>query len=466
MSASGSQNQTRRNQTRRGIYREFFRHNAVIPFLIFSFLGLSGCHSPTKKQGANPRADQAPPAQEAPTGFAPLASSVFDIETYDNTRVLESGTGFFVTNDLAVSRFSFFTSANRAVIKPFDGENAYEVTGIAGIDRINDLILLKVEGLQRPPVPMTDTIQSTGEPTVLFDRPQANTVFLHKGKVLSYSNVLGSKLYRLSNQLRTKGSGSPVFNSKRRCIGLTFTQVAEYELQTFATPSPFISELIKKANRILPISQLQEQASTKNSEENSKIKGLEIETDMGNIRIKLYNSTPQYRDNFIKLVRENYFDGLLIHRVIKGFGIQSGAADTRFAEADDVVGWKGPGYTLPAHIVPGLYHKRGVIGSPRKPDTENERKRSDGSQFYIVTGRTYTDDELNDLEKENHYRFTTEQRETYKTVGGAPHLDGTYTIFGEVTSGLEVADKISRVEVKKDFRPVNDIRIKKIRILE
>jgi cyclophilin family peptidyl-prolyl cis-trans isomerase len=221
--------------------------------------------------------------------------------------------------------------------------------------------------------------------------------------------------------------------------------------------------LLKKKGKVRPLSELQNQISDAN---NTKIKGLLIETEYGNITIRLYNSTPQYRDNFIKLVRENYYDGLLIHRVIKGFGIQSGAADTRYSEPDDVVGWKGPGYTLPAHFAPGLYHKRGVVGAPRKPDTENVRLRSDGSQFYIVTGRLYNDKELDDLEMEMKHKFTEEQRNTYKTIGGSPHLDGTYSIFGEVISGLEVADQISLVEVKSDFRPKKDIRVKKIRILE
>jgi len=151
--------------------------------------------------------------------------------------------------------------------------------------------------------------------------------------------------------------------------------------------------------------------------------------------------------------------------VIKNFGIQTGAADTRSAGKGDIVGYKGPGYTIPSHIVPGLFHKRGMIGSPRKPDTKNRRRRSDGSQFYIVSGRKYFDKELNEIEEDNDYTFTPEQRRVYKTVGGAPHLDGTYTIFGEVVSGMDVVDAIEQVETDREWRPVEDIRLKNIRIL-
>lgn len=435
--------------------------------IIFLTVFLVGCNSTVqKKENTASESNNQPTEVKQQVTFPELVPSVFRIDTYENNRILETGIGFFVSRDLAVTRLSFFTSANRAAIEPFDEEKTYNVTGFVAFDRANDLILLKIEGLSKKSVILSDSILHEKDKTVYFNKPQGNTVPLHEGEVAKYGTILGSKLYQITNQLRSKSTGSPVFNAKMECIGLAFMKVADYETQTFATPSVFISELIQKAGNVQPLSALNQPVVNPGKPLNTKVKGLVIETDMGDITIKLYDSTPQYRDNFVKLVREGYYDDLLVHRVIKDFCIQSGAADTRLAEPDDVVGWKGPGYSLPAHIVPGLYHKRGVVGSPRKPDTDNSRKRSDGSQFYIVTGRIYTDAELDDFEKESGHKYTEEQRNVYKTIGGAPHLDGSYTIFGEVLKGMDVADRISLVEVKSDMRPKKDIRVKKIRILE
>ncbi|HET6558973.1 MAG TPA: peptidylprolyl isomerase [Prolixibacteraceae bacterium] len=457
-------------KVKRNSFESSFRHlaKAVTASMLGAMLLLIiGCGPSDKKQ---PAKDNQPSAEnkegQAAGSYAQIASAMFIIDTYDNNRILETGMGFFVAPDVVVTRLSYFLMANKAVIKPFDEKNTYPVSGYVAVDRINDLILLKMQGIMRNPVTLSDSIAREKQKTFYISKPTTNVVPVHEGTVLSYSSMLGTMLYRVSNQLRSKSAGSPVFNQDRLCIGLAFMQVADYETQTFVTPSIFIADLLKRTSAVRPLSELQSASSDSKGQDNSRVKGIVIETGMGNISIRLYDQTPQYRDNFIQLTREGYYDNLLIHRVISGFGIQSGAADTRYATTDDVVGWKGPGYTLPAHIVPGLYHRRGVVGSPRKPETENSRKRSDGSQFYIVTGRTYSDSELDDLEKEISHQFTPEQRNTYKTIGGAPHLDGTYTIFGEVTEGLEVADRISEVEVGSEFRPKKDLRIKKIRILE
>ncbi len=195
------------------------------------------------------------------------------------------------------------------------------------------------------------------------------------------------------------------------------------------------------------------------------IKGFRIETTVGNIGIKLYNQTPVFRDNFIKLVSDQFYDSLLIHRVIKDFLIQTGAADSKYAKKDDVVGWQGPGYNLKTNIVPGLYHKRGVIAASKMPPERNPKDRSDGSQFYIVSGRIFTLEELKEIEKDKGIKFSKIQKNVYSTIGGAPHLDGEYTVFGEVTFGMDIVDKIAAVKTYAVDRPVDNIRVTSVKIL-
>ena len=398
--------------------------------------------------------------------YTDVIPSIAQIESFDNGRFLESENAFFIDSNILVCRLKPVIDATNARVIPWDGTKQYQVTGFIAVDRINDLVLLKVEGVSKKGIRLFTGAVAPETKSLYVTKPQGQTLALHSGKIIRYGTLNGSKRYSVTNLFRSQSYGTPVFIDPDKCIGIGYSEIADYENQNFVIPSDLITDLLKKEkNQPEPLKSLKSSTSQATSAANSKIRGVLIETDMGNIRIRLFNQTPEYRDNFISLVKENYYDSLLIHRVIKGFGIQSGAADTRYATKDDVVGWKGPGYTLPAHIVPLFYHSRGMIGSPRKPDRENSKLRSDGSQYYIVTGRTYTDTELNEIEKENNYRFTTEQRQVYKTTGGAPHLDGTYTIFGEVTDGMPVADKINQVEVDNEYRPLKDIRVKKITIL-
>lgn len=247
-----------------------------------------------------------------------------------------------------------------------------------------------------------------------------------------------------------------------------------------------------------------------------------IKTTAGDIKIKLYNETPGHRDNFIKLVKEHKYDSLLFHRVIKEFMIQGGDPDSKNAQPGAMLGNGNVGYTLPAEINPKLFHKRGALAAARLGDDVNPKKESSGCQFYIVQGKTFTNDDLTsfenrqnqqikqqiftqfilkpenvqlknrfialqqagkmdslqllsqqiepqinaEYEKVPHFTFSEEQRKTYTTVGGAPHLDGGYTVFGEVIEGMDVVDKIAAMEVDQMSRPKTDVRIIKATIVK
>ncbi len=181
-----------------------------------------------------------------------------------------------------------------------------------------------------------------------------------------------------------------------------------------------------------------------------------IHTKYGDITAKLYNDTPIHRDNFIKLVKEGWYNGSPFHRVINGFMIQGGSNKD---------GRTDPGYTLEAEILPNHFHKKGAIAAARMPDNVNPRKRSSGSQFYIVQGQPVTDQYLNAVSAKTGHMFTKEQREVYKTIGGTPHLDGGYTVFGEVIMGFDVIDKIAAVKTDSGDKPVEEVDMN-IEILE
>lgn len=194
---------------------------------------------------------------------------------------------------------------------------------------------------------------------------------------------------------------------------------------------------------------------------------VEIVTTHGTIVIRLYDETPLHRDNFLRLVDENAYDSLLFHRVIDGFMIQAGDPDSRQAQPGVKLGKNSIGDKIDAEIVPGIFHKKGVLAAAREGDRVNPERKSSGSQFYIVQGVVYTPEELDErVEKSNKGRkeqeqlvLTAEQVEAYTTVGGTPHLDGAYTIFGEVVEGLDIVDKIAAVETDMSNRPREDVRI-------
>ena len=213
-----------------------------------------------------------------------------------------------------------------------------------------------------------------------------------------------------------------------------------------------------------------------------------LETTMGDITVKLYDETPKHRDNFIKLVKEGVYDSTLFHRVIQNFMIQAGDPTSKTANDTAKLGSGDVGYTIPAEFVPTLYHKRGALAAARQPDNVNPERASSGCQFYIVTGQVFNEDQLIAMEKnmnqarldtifqnlarkhmkeieEGVRKFTPEQIKIYTSKGGAPHLDGDYTVFGEVVEGMDAVSRIEAVKTNKADRPIENIRILKATII-
>ena len=176
-----------------------------------------------------------------------------------------------------------------------------------------------------------------------------------------------------------------------------------------------------------------------------------IETEFGNMTAILYNETPLHRDNFIKLANQGWYNGSIFHRVINNFMIQGGGKDDKMND---------PGYTVPAEFVGKYFHKKGALAAARKPDQGNPQKASSGSQFYIVQGAVLNDQQLNSYQMQTNKTYSPERREVYKTLGGTPHLDDDYTVFGEVIEGLDVIDKIAAVQTGPGNKPLKDVKMK------
>ena len=198
-----------------------------------------------------------------------------------------------------------------------------------------------------------------------------------------------------------------------------------------------------------------------------------LTTTMGDITIALYDETPLHKENFLKLAETHYLDSLLFHRVIRNFMIQTGDPDSRCAEIDTPLGQGGPGYTLPAEIrFPQLFHKRGAVAAARTGDEVNPERRSSGSQFYIVWGMDFTSAELDKVtalteeRSRGRVKFPAEVKKEYLRHGGTPHLDGSYTVFGEVVDGLKVVDKIQNVRINDFDRPWDEVRILCTKIIQ
>jgi len=220
---------------------------------------------------------------------------------------------------------------------------------------------------------------------------------------------------------------------------------------TFKSSGKYVVSL--KAMKGGKVSMINKQVTIKQP----KVCLVEIETTLGTMKAVLYDATPQHRDNFLKLAEEGFYDDLLFHRVINGFMIQGGDPESRNATSNKRLGSGGPGYQVPAEFVDTLAHVKGALAAAR---TNNPKKKSSGSQFYIVQGRKIGERQLDMMEAQKDIRYTPEQRKIYSTQGGTPQLDQEYTVFGQVIEGLDVLDKIAATATAPGDRPKMDIKMK------
>jgi len=184
-------------------------------------------------------------------------------------------------------------------------------------------------------------------------------------------------------------------------------------------------------------------ATKKTSAHETRQERVMVTTAYGSMVLTLYNKTPLHRDNFVSLVKKHFFDSLLFHRVIKDFMIQGGDPESRHAKQGQQLGEGSLKYTIPAEFDTALFHKKGAVAAAREVDADNPQKRSSSTQFYIVEGKTFTDAEMDNMEDKLKTKIPENHRRVYRTIGGTPFLDMNYTVFGEVTSGLDVIDKIA-----------------------
>ena len=418
---------------------------AILSTLIFA------CQSGSNKS----QKDKKPPFKGS---YKDNVQGIVSLRTFDHyTRRIEDGFGFYVAPNLVVTNLSFIKGAYKVKSSPLDIEDFSSVHGYMAYDLDLDLVLLKVN---RKNLNYINLKEAESNPDTIYSLFRKNRKLYATNGLIKKKVVSDTISYALADI--NARFGEPVFANNHRPVGIV---QGNDSLKTVLL-AKWVDKLLKNKSKTSESTWNLRDKTNKVYISHNKVKGFKIITNKGNIEIVLSDKTPKYRDNFIKLVSDHFYDSLLVHRVIKDFLIQTGASDTKYAKKDDVVGWQGPGYTLPMNIVPGLFHKRGMIAASKLPADRNKNNRSDGSQFYIISGRIFTELELDDLEKEKGITYTPEQRKAYTTVGGAPYLDGDYTVFGWVTKGMDVVDQLAASKTYAIDRPIDEIRIKTIEILK
>ncbi|MFB6317557.1 peptidylprolyl isomerase [Saccharicrinis sp. FJH54] len=423
----------------------------VIGVLLFS------CGN-SKQEKSNAKQDSSGDVEQYRKNF--LVNTEFITYNQYATKV-ETGNGVQVAGKIVAIPFSASSDAYsiRILYKGSDIEPMSR--GYLWYDITQNILLLRVSGQSHkfPDLLETDVPEEMYGLKIV-DRKLQKYICTRDSAVV----VKSLKMYTLNTP--HAGVGTALFAENHKLAGIVTSVNIDGKTQKVVYPAYRLKAITDNlADNFQAISKLRFKTD-KVYPDPEDVKSFIIETTMGNIEIKLSDKLPEYEKNFIRLSSDGYYDSLLIHRVLRNFLIQTGAADTRYAKKDDPVGWKGPGYTLPTEIIPGLYHKRGAVAASKLPEYKNKYNRSDGSQFFIIAGRIFSNDELDEIENVKKIKFTPDQRKMYTTVGGAPVYDGDFTVFGEVVNGMNVVDSIAAVATNDKDRPLKDIRIKKIRIIE
>ncbi len=366
--------------------------------------------------------------------------------------------GALIEGNTVAASMSDFKEAGNCKFS-FPGVKSEPVTrGYTYSNPFLNLVFLKVSGPSHPCTPIESEINK-GD-SVYFIEIQNGYIQRFNIFVNDSVTIENYKAFKTNTTIK---NGMLLYSKNHKIAGVT-TNIPNFKGSTIIIPAQTLAELLSKKDEkalLLPGLRLQKAKKYPNPQD---IDLFIVETNMGNFSIKLWDINSIYSKNFIKLVSDGYYDSLLFHRVIPGFLIQTGAADTKYAHSGDLVGYQGPGYTQETIIDHRFYHKRGAVAMSKPPEFNNTHNRTDGAQFYIIIGRKHSEAELDELEQRKGYKYTPEQRSMYLNIGGAAYLDNDFPVFAEIFNGMEVLSKIANSDINSNERPAKDVRVKRITI--
>lgn len=426
-----------------------------IPFILLLVALMPSCNSSKKKQDS-----QEETTEQKTAAYRTNIKNTVDLEIYDQyARKVHETKGTLLEGNIIAAPLNL-VQGNYSVKCKFLGRSVEPISG--GYYKYSfkkNLVLLNVTGSKQPFTAHLSTLKGDNFYSLVLEEGKIRVVTFETGNRVELDSV---RFYPIN---RSVPVGTSVFNDQHKVVGMINEIPINGKDSTVLLP---IEELLP----LLPAAGAKKHGignlrlkSDKIYAQADKISGFKVRTTAGSFTFKVYPDLTVYKENMIKLVSDQFYDSLLIHRVIHNFLIQTGAADTKYAKKGDPIGWKGPGYMLPTIIKSKYIHKRSAVAMSKPPEYQNPDNLTSGSQFYIITGRTFNDQELKDYEELKGFTYTSEQRNMYNIIGGAAYLDNDYAVIGEVTSGMNIVDKIAGVPIGDDERPLADIRILEIDIV-